>query len=153
FETTDGDASAISREHMRKPRDETINAFSDDMADNTENSGRDFSDDVEGLRREIEKLRSLLAASAKRGKQLSWDTELLVKKTLGLGGTNIVSCSDPNWKQLMEQIEIGRQGIRINDVKTVEQIEFIAAFAATHQLTMTYGRRSFYLEPRQSPSA
>jgi hypothetical protein len=47
-------------------------------------------------------------------------------------------------------MRIGRDGIRVDDVRTVQHIEFVAAFAAKHQLLMTYGNRSFLLEPRQT---
>jgi hypothetical protein len=47
-------------------------------------------------------------------------------------------------------MHIGPDGIRINDIRTVEHIEFVAAFAARHQLVMTYGNHSFHLEPRHN---
>jgi hypothetical protein len=48
-------------------------------------------------------------------------------------------------------MDIGRDGVRIDDVRTVEQIEFVAGFAARRDLAMTYGNRSFHLEPRHLP--
>jgi hypothetical protein len=47
-------------------------------------------------------------------------------------------------------LRIGPEGVRVDDVRTVAHIEFVAAFAARHQLLMTYGNRSFLLEPRQT---
>ena len=48
-----------------------------------------------------------------------------------------LAVSDPKWQEVVEEMEIGTEGICITDVRTVEQIEFIAAFAARKQLLMT----------------
>jgi hypothetical protein len=106
---------------------------------------RDQADDVQRLKREIEDLRERLAESAKKGKQLCWDTELLVKKTQNLAPANKISCTDPNWRETLENMDIGQEGVWIADVRTVEDIQFVAAFAAENRLSMTYGNRSFHL--------
>ena len=106
------------------------------------------SHDTETLKREIDSLRRQLKDNPSKGKPLSWDTELLYRKTVNLSDDNIVSCTNPDWKLIVERIDIGPEGIRIDDIRTVEHIEFVAAFAAKNQLTITYGNRSFHLEPR-----
>jgi hypothetical protein len=118
------------------------------VQDNLKNPDR--SDDFTALKREIESLRRQLKANPTQGRPLSWDTELLVRKTQDLVSDNIVSCNDSNWQQIVQGLHIGRHGIRVNDVQTVAHIEFIAAFAARRNLAMTYGNRSFHLEPRQA---
>jgi hypothetical protein len=50
---------------------------------------------------------------------------------------------------MVESIDVGPEGIWISDVRTVEDIKFVAAFAARRELAMTYGNRSFYLELRE----
>ena len=104
--------------------------------------------ELEKLKSEIKSLQRRLADSAKKGQKLSWDTELLLKKAQHLKRDDIISCTNPNWKNILESIAIGIGGICINDVRTVEEIKFIAAFAERRQLTMTYGNRMFLLEPR-----
>jgi hypothetical protein len=116
-----------------------------------ENFEKDRSDDVEKLKLEVEALRRQLGECPRTGKPLAWDTELLVKKTQNLSESNIVSCADPDWQEAIEHIDIGHSGIRVNDVRTVEQIEFVAEFAAKRELAMTYGNRSFHLGPRPTP--
>ena len=111
---------------------------------------KDRSNDTNALKRKIESLRRELKQNPAIGKPLSWDTELLVKKTQNLNPSQIVSCADPNWQRTLDHKRIGREGVRVDDVRTVEHIEFVAAFAAKHQLLMTYGNRSFLLEPRQT---
>jgi len=108
------------------------------------------SDDSDRIKRKVESLRRQIKENPTESKPLAWDTELLVKKTQNLSPGNIVSCSDPDWQQIVERMRIGFSGIRINDIRTVEHIEFVAAFAARHQLAMTYGNHSFHLEPRQT---
>jgi hypothetical protein len=114
-----------------------------------DSSEQEPPDKIERLREAIEALRQRLEESAKKGKQLSCDTELLLKKTENLSLTNKVSCSDLNWREKMEGMEIGPAGIWIADVKTVDDITFVGEFAARRQLVMTYGNRSFHLEPRR----
>ena len=104
-------------------------------------------DDVRRLGKEIDALRQRLEESAKKGKQLSWDTELLLKKTENLKHTDKVSCADPDWRVKVENLDIGPAGIWITDVRTMEDIEFIADLAARRRLLMTYGKQSFHLEP------
>jgi hypothetical protein len=111
----------------------------------------DRRDDTEMLKREVSSLQDRLKENPIKTSHLAWDTELLVKKTQSLDDRNIVSCADPNWRQIIEHMEVGPDGVRVNDVRTVEQIEFVASFASTRQLAMTYGNRSFYLEPRPTP--
>src|SRR3954467_2478894 len=107
--------------------------------------------DTEALKREVESLRRQFAENPTKTKQqLAWDTQLLVKKTQNLSSNKIVSCSDPNWRQTIERMHIGAAGIRVNDIRTVEHIEFVAAFAARRQLLMTYANHCFLLEPRQT---
>ena len=107
-------------------------------------------DDVEALKREINFLRRQLTENGGKNRPLSWDTTLLIRKTENLAPTNIISCDDPNWREIIQHIEIGPEGIRVNDLRTVEHIEFVAAFAARRRLSMTYGNRSFHLEPRKT---
>ena len=104
-------------------------------------------DEVKRLGEEIDALRQRLEQSAKKGKQLSWDTELLLKKTENLKLTHKVSCGDPDWRNKVENLNIGPEGVWITDVRTMEDIEFIAAFAGERRLLMTYGKQSFHLEP------
>src|ERR1043165_1404487 len=111
---------------------------------------KDRSNDTDALKRKIESLRRQLKEIPTIGKPLSWDTELLVKKTQNLSASQIVSCADPNWQHTLERMPVGRDGLRVDDVHTLQHIEFVAAFAAKHQLLMTYGNRSFLLEPRQT---
>jgi hypothetical protein len=120
------------------------------MADNLD-SAKQRADEIQNLRSEINALQARLKASAEKNKQLSWDTELLVKKTQGFKAGKIISTKDPNWKQVVASIEIGPEGICVSDVRNIDSIEFIAAFAADRQLTMTYGNGSFLLEPRNLP--
>jgi len=108
-------------------------------------------DDTEVLQREVDELQRRLKENPDQSTHLEWDTELLVRKTQNLGDRNIVSCADPDWQQTIEQIQVGPGGIRVNDVRTVDHIEFVATFASRHQLAMTYGNRSFHLEPRVTP--
>jgi hypothetical protein len=105
-------------------------------------------DDIERLRRAIEALRERLEESAKKSKQLSWDTELLLKKAESVSESNKISCSDSNWRRKVQAMDLAG-GVWIVDVKTVDDIGFIAEFAAQRQLVMTYGNRSFHLEPRR----
>ena len=112
---------------------------------------QDHPEDVDALKREIDFLRRQLHETPKKAKPLSWDTELLLRKSQNLADNNIVSCSAPDWQQTIESMHVGRSGIRVDDVRTVEHIEFVAGFAARRDLTMTYGNRSFHLEPRQTP--
>lgn len=105
--------------------------------------------DLQRLKQEIEELRRRITASAEKGKQLSWDTELLVKKTQNLGATKKVSCTNPEWREILAGLEIGPEGVCVEDVRTPEDIQFVAEFAGVRQLLMTYGRRSFFLEPRE----
>jgi hypothetical protein len=111
---------------------------------------KDRSNDIDALKHKIESLRRQFKENPAHAKPLSWDTELLLKKTRNLSATNIVSCADANWQQTLERMRFGREGVRVDDVRTVAHIEFVAAFAARHQLLMTYGNRSFLLEPRQT---
>jgi hypothetical protein len=106
------------------------------------------STDTDALRREVESLRRQFRENPDKARPLAWDTELLVRKSHQLDPSNIVSCADPDWQQKLEQIQIGSEGIRVNDIRTVQHIEFVASFAARHQLAMTYGSHSFHLEPR-----
>ena len=106
------------------------------------------STDTDALRREVESLRRQFRENPANARPLAWDTELLVRKTRDLDPSNVVSCSDPDWQQALESLHIGSQGIRVNDIRTVAHIEFVAAFAARHQLSLTYGNHSFHLEPR-----
>ena len=108
------------------------------------------SGEVERLGKEIDALRQRLEESAKKGKQLSWDTELLIKKTENLKHTDKVSCTDPDWRVKVENADIGPAGIWITDVRTMDDIEFIASLAARRHLLMTYGKQSFHLEPEPS---
>ena len=101
----------------------------------------------ERLKREIEELRQRLEETARKGRQLSSDTELLIKKTRDLNEASKISCADPNWRQLVQSREIGPEGIWITDVKTADDIQFVAEFAVEHQLAMTYGKKSFHLSP------
>jgi hypothetical protein len=105
-------------------------------------------DEIERLRRAIEALRERLEESAKKSKQLSCDTELLLKKVEGVSESNKVSCTESNWRRKVQAMELAG-GIWIVDVRTVDDIGFIAEFAAQRQLVMTYGNRSFHLEPRR----
>ena len=108
-------------------------------------------DDIERLRREIQELRQRLEESAEKGKRLLWDTALLVKQTENLKPANKVSCAAPNWRQVVEEMEIGPEGIWIADVQTVEDIQFVANFANERGLAMTYGNRSFHLRDESEP--
>lgn len=108
------------------------------------------STDTTALRREVESLRRQFKENPAQARPLAWDTELLVRKTRDLDPSNIVSCSDRDWQQTLEQMHIGSEGIRVNDIRTVAHIEFVAAFAARNQLSMTYGNHCFHLEPRQT---
>jgi hypothetical protein len=110
-------------------------------------------DDIERLRREIEELRQRLEQTAEKGKRLLWDTALLVKQTEKLKQANKISCATPNWRQIVEEMEIGPEGIWIADVQTVEDIQFVAEFAADRRLAMTYGNRSFHLHDDTQPGA
>jgi hypothetical protein len=105
-------------------------------------------DDTTVFHREIDALRTRLNENADAANNLSWDTELLAKKTEKFAPAKIISAKDPNWKEVVANIDIGTQGICIADVRTIDAIEYIAEFAADRQLTMTYGNRSFLLEPR-----
>lgn len=103
----------------------------------------------------VQKFRSELQALSKRferarGKPapLTWDTQLLVKKTQAFKADKFISTKDPDWKEIVAEIEINHKGICISDVRNVDAIEFIASFAAQRQLKMTYGDGSFLLEPR-----
>ena len=120
------------------------------MADNPD-TRKQRTDEIQNLRSEINALQSRLKTHADKTRQLSWDTELLVKKTQGFKAGRIISTKDPNWKQVVRSIDIGPEGICISDIRTIDSIEFIAAFAAERQLTMTYGNGSFLLEPRNLP--
>jgi hypothetical protein len=108
-------------------------------------------DDTQLLKREVHSAQKRLNETADQSTHLSCDTELLVKNTIDLSPDKIVSCADPNWRQTVEKMAIDRAGIRINDVRTVEHIEFVTNFATDHRLAMTYGNRSFHLEPRPTP--
>lgn len=108
--------------------------------------GQDDTDSVTKLRKEIEALQQRLHESARKSQQLSCDTELLLKKTQRFKTANVVSCTDPNWRQILEGREMSPEGILVTNVRGPEQIEFIAAFAADRRLNMTYGDRSFLLE-------
>lgn len=108
-------------------------------------------DDTRTLRREVGALRARLKKSGGDANQLSWDTELLMKKTRGFETARFISATQANWKETLQKIEIGPEGICVSDVRTVDAIEFIAAFAARNQLTMTYGNKAFLLEPRCLP--
>ena len=120
--------------------------MADDRADRDQEKAP--RDGTTTFRREVEALRARLNENADKAKQLSWDTELLVKKTEHFHSAKIISCKDPNWKEVVSNIDIGPEGICIADVRTIDAIEYIAEFAADRQLTMTYGNRSFLLEPR-----
>jgi hypothetical protein len=109
------------------------------------------SDDTRMLRREVGALRSRLQKGGGDANQLSWDTELLIKKTQGFETARFISATQANWKETLEKMEMGPEGICVSDVRTVDAIEFIAAYAAQHQLTMTYGNKAFLLEPRCLP--
>ena len=106
--------------------------------------------DLDALKREVESLRRQYRENPHNTRPLAWDTALLVRKTRDLDPSNIVSCGDSDWQRTVERMHIGSEGIRVNDVHRVEHIEFVAAFAARHQLAMTYGNHSFHLEPRQT---
>jgi len=108
-------------------------------------------DDTQTIRREVSSLQRRLNECANDPTQLSWDTALLIKNTKNLAPEKIISCADPDWQQKVETMPIDRAGIRINDVRTVAQIEFVTNFATDHRLAMTYGNRSFHLEPRPTP--
>jgi hypothetical protein len=108
-------------------------------------------DDTQTIRREVSSLQRRLNESANDPTQLSWDTALLIKNTASLAPEKIISCADPDWQQKVETMPIDRAGIRINDVRTVAQIEFVTNFATDRRLAMTYGNRSFHLEPRPTP--
>jgi hypothetical protein len=106
--------------------------------------------DTDALKRKVESLRRQFQQNPDHCRPLSWDTNLLVRKTQNLSERNIVSCSDANWHETLQRMHIGREGVRVNDVRTVEHIEFVAAFAAKRDLVMTYGNHSFHLEPRHA---
>jgi hypothetical protein len=108
-------------------------------------------DDTRMLRREVGALRARLKKNGGDANQLSWDTELLIKKTQGFEKARFISATQANWKATLEKMEMGPEGICVSDVRTVDAIEFVAEFAARHQLTMTYGNKAFLLEPRCLP--
>jgi hypothetical protein len=121
------------------------------MADNPANPRKRRSPRKDG----VQKFRSELHALTKRFErargnpnQLTWDTQLLVKKTQAFKADKFISTKDPDWKEIVAEIDIGGKGICISDVRNVDAIEFIASFAAQRQLKMTYGDGSFLLEPR-----
>jgi hypothetical protein len=117
-----------------------------------ENFDKHRSTDTTALRREVESLRRQFRENPDKARPLAWDTELLVRKTRDIDPSNVVSCSEPDWQQALESLRIGSEGIQVNDIRTVAHIEFVAAFAARHQLSMTYGNHSFHLEPRHGAS-
>lgn len=118
------------------------------MADNPAVPKQQGPDDTRNLRHEIDALRTRLDAQPDQAKKLAWDTQLLQKKTEGFASERVISSKHPNWKDVLEYIEIGPEGICVSDVRTVDAIHFIAAFAARRRLVMTYGKGSFLLEPR-----
>lgn len=122
-----------------------------EMEERAEEPNQPRPDDTQTLRREVGALRARLNESAGKTKHFSWDTELLVRKTEGFDNRNFISAAQANWRQALEEIVIGPEGVCVSDVRTVDAIEFIASFAARHQLTMTYGNKSFLLEPRCLP--
>jgi hypothetical protein len=119
------------------------------MADNKEPE-QPRNDDTQTIRREIKSLQARLKVTPKK-EQLSWDTELVVKKKEDFDNAEIISTTNPEWKKIVVKLEIGPNGICISDVRSVDAIEFIASFAAQRQLKLTYGNRSFVLEPRVLP--
>jgi hypothetical protein len=118
------------------------------MAGNSADSHHDRLEDTQHLRRQIDALQTRLKRYPEKSKQLSWDTELLRRKTEDFGPAQTISAKDADWKQTVDNMTIGPAGICISDVRTVQAIEYIAAFAASRQLTMTYGNKTFLLEPR-----
>ena len=118
------------------------------MEGNSAESQNDRLEDTRVLRREIDALRTRLDQNPDTSQQLSWDTELLRRKTEDFSPAQTISAKDADWKQTLDSISIATTGICISDVRTVDAIEYIAAFASTRQLTMTYGNKSFLLEPR-----
>jgi hypothetical protein len=129
---------------------ESVNLLSrnNPMADNSAPRKRRKTSGAQKLQSEINALRKHFKPARGERNQLTWDTELLVKKTQTFKTDKVISAKDPGWKQAMAEMDIGRKGICISDVRNVDAIEFIAAFAAKRQLTMTYGNGSFLLEPR-----
>ena len=118
------------------------------MAGNAAESQNDRLEDTQLLRREVDALRTRLEQDPEKSQQLSWDTELLRRKTEDFSPAQTISAKDADWKQTLDSISIALTGICILDVRTVDAIEHIAAFAASRQLTMTYGNKTFLLEPR-----
>ena len=118
------------------------------MEGNSAESQNDRLEDTRLLRREIDALRTRLEREPDTAQRLSWDTELLRRKTEEFGPAQSISAKDTDWKQTLDSIAIATAGICISDVRTVDAIEYVAAFAASRQLTMTYGNKTFLLEPR-----
>ena len=118
------------------------------MEGNSAESHNDRLEDTRLLHREIGALRTRLDQNHDSAQQLSWDTELLRRKTEDFSPAQSISAKDAQWKETLDSITIATTGICISDVRTVDAIEYIAAFASTRQLTMTYGNKTFLLEPR-----
>jgi len=114
----------------------------------TEIVGDTQPQDVAKFRSEIASVRRRLRAAAKNRKQLSSDTFLLIKNTTELPPPKTVSSNDIGWQQKLNEIQIGAEGIFIIDAYTVEDIKFVSAFAAKHQLLVDYGHGSFRLTRR-----
>lgn len=85
-----------------------------------------------------------------------WQAELAFRPAMILNGAEpssrgrgveSISVTDRDWKEECERL-IGRV-FRICGVRTVEQVQFISAFAAAHQMTMEWKEGGFELKPRR----